>query len=483
MSLPVVAKFGLRGVVLVALGSAVLAGAQTVTVYQTNPDGVLPLSMQPSVTFSASGSASGTVVTVNPAIQYQQMDGFGAAMTDSSAYLIHSLPTSQRTALLNWFFSKSSGIGLDFIRQPMGATDFSAQGNFSYDDQPSGSTDVNLTDFSIAKDLTYTIPTLQEALAINPQIKVEMLPWSPPAWMKLSGTMNGGNFNDSYMPSLANYFVKAIQAYQAEGIPIYAVAAQNEPENSTTGYPSEAFSASEEGTFIGNYLGPALAKAGLSQKIFGYEHNWNDTTYPTLVLQNAAAYPYVAGTSWHCYDGAVTAQSEVAAAYPSKGTWFTECSGEITGTFSGDFQFGMENLIIGATRNSAKAVLEWNLALDLTSGPQNGGCVDCRGFVTINDLGVPAVVGYNVENYIYGHAAKFVVPGAYRIDSNSAAIGAGGIEDVAFQNPDGSIVLIVFNDGSVESLPASFTVDYAPNNSSFSYSLPGGAAATFLWTP
>jgi glucosylceramidase len=468
---------------LLILIATVAASAQTVTVYQTNPDGIAPLSQQPSVSFSASGTPSGNIVTINPAIQYQQMDGFGAAMTDSSAYLIHSLPPAQRTALLNWFFNSRSGIGLNFLRVPMGASDFSAQGNFSYDDQPSGSTDVNLTDFSIAKDLTYTIPTLQQAFAINPKIKVEMLPWSPPAWMKLSGTMNGGNFNDTYMPSLANYFVKAISAYQQQGIPIYAVAAQNEPENSNTSYPTETFSASEEGTFIGTYLGPALTSAGLSPKIFGYEHNWDDTTYPTSVLENTSAYPYLAGTSWHCYAGSVSAQSIVAEEYPGKGTWFTECSGELTGNFSGDFQFGMENLIIGATRNQARAVLEWNLALDLTAGPQNGGCADCRGFVTINDLGVPAVVSYNVENYIYGHASKFVVPGAYRIDSNSAAIGAGGIEDVAFQNPDGSIVLIVFNDGSTTSSPASFTVAWAPNNSSFSYTLPGGAAATFIWTP
>ncbi len=364
----------------------------------------------------------------------------------------------------------------------MGASDLSAQGNFSYDDQPSGSTDVNLTSFSIAKDLTYTVPTLQQALAINPQIKIEMLPWSPPAWMKLSGTMNGGNFNDSYMPSLANYFVKAVSAYKQQGIPVYAVAAQNEPENNNTNYPSETFSATEEGTFIGSYLGPALANAGLSTKIFGYEHNWGDTTYPIAILQNTAAYPYIAGTSWHCYAGDVSAQSVLAAAYPEKGNWFTECSGELTGTFSGDFQYGMENLIIGATRNYAKAVLEWNLALDATAGPQNGGCVDCRGFVTINDIGLPAVLLYNVENYIFGHASKFVKSGAYRIDSNSAAIGGGGIEDVAFQNPDGSIVLIVFNDGNIQSSPATFSVTYG-TSSNFSYSLPGGAAATFIWIP
>jgi glucosylceramidase len=152
---------------------------------------------------------------------------------------------------------------------------------------PSGQTDVNLTNFSISKDLTYTIPVLKEAFAVNPNIKVEMLPWSRPAWMKQSGTMNGGNFNDTYMPSPAQYFVKAIEAYQAQDIPVYAINPQDEPENSNSSYPTETFSATEEETFIASDLGPALASAGLTQKIFGYEHNWGDTTYPETLLADS----------------------------------------------------------------------------------------------------------------------------------------------------------------------------------------------------
>ena len=464
----------------VALVTAAPGIAQTVTVYQTNADQSLLLAQQPSVSFGSAANGTSTV-TITPSVTYQQMDGFGAAMTDSSAYLIYNkLTTAQQTSLMQWFFSSSSGIGLNFIRSPMGASDFSAQGNFSYDDMPSGQTDVNLANFSIAKDLTYTIPVLKKALAVNANIKVELLPWSPPAWMKTSGTMNGGNFNDNYYSSLAPYFVKAIQAYQAQGVPIYAIAAQNEPENSNGSYPTESFSASEEGTFIASYLGPALANASLSTKIFGYEHNWGDTTYPEAILSNSGAYPYVAGTSWHCYSGTPSAQTTVQTAYPNKGAWFTECSGETNGTFAGDLAWGMENLIIGATRNYAKSVIEWNIALDQNSGPTNGGCTNCRGFVTINDSASPATITYNVENYLYGHAAKFVVPGAYRVESNSAAAGAGGIEDVAFQNPNGSMVLIAFNDGTAS---ATFDVNWYPNNTNFSYTLPAGAVATFTWTP
>ncbi len=449
----------------------------SVTVYQTNADQSLLLAQQPSVSFGSSGTGS-TTITINPAVQYQQMDGFGASLTDSSSYLIdNKLTAVQQNTLLQSLFSRSNGIGLSFLRQPMGATDFSSQGNFSYDDVPSGQTDVNLANFSIADDLKYTIPVLKQVFAINSNINVEMLPWSPPAWMKTSGTMNGGNFNDSYFPSLAAYFVKAIQAYQAQGIPIYAIAAQNEPENSNSGYPTEAFSSSEEKSFIGSYLGPALQANNLNTKIFGYEHNWNDTTYPESILGDPTAGPYVAGTSWHCYAGSVSAQSTVQAAYSNKGAWFTECTGSVGSVFAGDLAWNMENLIIGTTRNWARSVSEWNLVLDQNSGPQNGGCANCRGFVTLNDSVSPSTLTYNVEYYAYGHAAKFVLPGAYRIQSNSASAGGGGIEDVAFQNPDDSIALIVLNDGG-----SSTTFNVSWDNESFTYTLPGGAVATFTWS-
>ncbi len=467
--------------VLASMATLASAGAQTVTVYETTADAKILLANQPSVSFGSSGGTS--TITVNPNTKYQQMDGFGASMTDSSAYLISTkLTAAQQSSLMTWFFNNSTGIGLDWLRQPMGASDYSAQGNFSYDDMPSGQTDVSLNNFSIAKDLTYTIPLLKQALAINPNIKVQLLPWSPPAWMKTSGTMNGGNFNDSYYTSLGQYFVKTIQAYQAQGVPIYAIAAQNEPENSA-GYPSESFSSGEEATFIGSYLGPALANAGLSPKILGYEHNWNDPSYPEAVLSNSAAYNAMAGTSWHGYTdpSGLPNQTAVQNAYPNKGQWFTEATGFGNGSFSGDLGWAMENLLIGSVRNYAKSVSEWNLALDQNYGPvNNANCTNCRGFVTINTSVSPATITYNVENYAYGHAAKFVTPGAYRVDSNSAAAGAKGVEDVAFQNPNGSMVLIAYNSGGSS---ATFNVNYAPNNTSFAYTLPGGAVATFTWTP
>jgi glucosylceramidase len=433
------------------------------------------LQAQPTVFFATGGSSSSIVVTVDATTQYQQMDGFGGSLTDSSAWLIwNKLSPSQQTTLMQQLFSPSAGIGISFLRQPMGATDFSASGNYSYDDMPSGQTDPNLTNFSIAHDATYIIPLLKQAFAANPNIKVVALPWSPPAWMKSTQTMNGGNMNIVYFPSLAQYFVDFVQAYQQQGIPIYAVSVQNEPLYSTTGYPSEYLAASDESTFIASNLGLALNTAGLGNiKIFAYEHNWDNTAYAESVLGSSAA-QYVAGSSFHCYAGDPSAQSTVETAFPAKDIWFTECSGITSSTFAGDLVWNAEHLLIGATRNWARSVSLWNLALDQNSGPKNGTCSNCRGVVTIDDSVSPANVTFNVEYYILGHLGKFVVPGAHRINSNT--FGAGSIEDVAFQNPDGSIVLLLLNSASNA---GTFTVNFT--GQSFNYTLPAGAVATFTW--
>ena len=466
----------------------------TVQIVETTGDRAMLLQAQPSVSFAKGGSSGGLVITVDTATQYQQMDGFGGSMTDSSAWLIwNKLSASQQTTLMQQLFSPSAGIGISFLRQPMGATDFSASGNYSYDDMPSGQTDPSLTKFSVTHDTAYIIPLVKRALSINPNMRVVALPWSPPAWMKTNGTlnggmsagtinagtmnvgnMNGGNMNPAYFPSLAQYFVDFVHAYQQQGIPIYALSVQNEPLYSTTGYPSEYLAANDESSFIATNLGPALNAAGLGNvKIFAYEHNWDNTAYPELVLGSSAA-RYLAGSSFHCYAADPGAQSTVKTAFPAMDIWFTECSGVTSTKFPSDLVWNAEHLLIGATRNWARSVSLWNLALDQNSGPRNGTCSNCRGVVTIDDSISPALVTFNVEYYILGHLGKFVVPGAHRIDSNT--FGAGSMEDVAFQNPDGSIVLLVLNSASNA---GTFTV--RSKGQSFNYTLPAGALATFSW--
>jgi len=461
------------------MAAAVLpAGAQNVQVFETDGDQSKLLTQRPGLTLSPglpAGSPAFTIAVDSGTI-YQQMDGVGASLTDSAGWVLwNDLTGSQRDALMQSLFDPNAGIGIGILRQPMGASDLSASGDYSYDDVPAGQSDPNLAQFSIAHDQTYLIPLLQQALSINPSLKVHALPWSPPAWMKTSGSMNGGNVATADFPSLAQYFTLFIDAYKQQGIPIYAVSMQNEPLYSTTGYPSAYVVAPDEANFIGNYLGPALAGAGLGGvKIFGYEHNWDQPDYPETLLADTTAYGYLAGSSFHCYAGDVSAQSQVKQAYPAKDIWFTECTGTVGSSFAGDLAWNAENLLIGATRNWARGVTLWNIALDQNSGPQNGGCTTCRGVVTVDASVSPAQITPNVEYYVLGHLGKFVQAGAYRIDSNT--YGSGSLEDVAFSNPDGSIVLLVLNAAS-----GSTTFAVTANGNSFTDTLPAGAVATYEW--
>ena len=438
-------------------------------------DQSLLLSAQSPVSFGTGGSPAAQLVSVDETVGYQILDGIGGSLTDSSAWVIQNdLDAAQRAALLQDLFGAAPGIGLSLLRQPMGSSDFAVNGNYSYDDVAAGQTDPLLNRFSVAHDAGYIIPMLQQALAINPAIKVMALPWSPPAWMKTSDTMNGGGLDPAYLPSLAQYFVRFLQAYQQSGIDVYAIAVQNEPLYSTGSYPTAMLDESVEADFIANELGPALQNNGLGAvKILGYEHNWDNSAYAESLLSSAAA-PFLAGTSFHCYGGDVSAQSAVHAAHPDKDIWFTECSGTVGSNFAGDLVWNTEKLLIGATRNWARGVSLWNLALDQNSGPTNGGCTTCRGIVTIDTRTTPATITRNVEYYALGQLARFAVPGARRIDSNS--FGSGGIEDVAFQNPDGSIVLLVLNPTL---MPQRFSVSW--HHTRFDYSLPAQTVATFEW--
>lgn len=450
------------------------ATAQTVQVLQTNGDKSLLLATQPSLAFGSTTS-NRTTITVNDATRYQTMDGFGAAFTDSSTYLIYNkLTSTQRSSLMTSLFSATSGAGISMMRLPMGATDFNLNGNYSYDDTSNCTPDASLTNFSIAHDTAYTVPVIQQALSLYPTMKIEALPWSPPAWMKTTCTMNGGGMNMSYLTSLANYFVKFLQGYKSYNIPITYAAVQNEPLNSTTSYPSESLAATDEANIIGNYLGPALQSNSLPTQIISYDHNWNNYSYPETVLSNSAAYANTVGSSFHCYSGTPSDQNYVQQAYPAKGIWFTECSGSVGSKFQNDLVWNEQNLFIGAVRDYAKSVLLWNLALDQNSGPQNGGCTGCRGVVTINDSTSPATIAYNVEYYVIGQSAKWVQQGAYRIDSNNPN---NSVIDVAFLNPDGTHVLVVCNTAS--STSATFQVAW--NGSGFTYTLPHQSVVTFKW--
>ncbi len=411
-------------------------------------------------------------VTVDEGEVFQEMDGFGASVTDSSAWLLYNRMTpAQRAVAMRRLFDPVTGIGLSYLRQPIGASDFALK-SYTYDDVPTGQTDPEMAHFSVRHDVPYILPVLREAVALNPRLKIMGSPWSAPAWMKSSGSLVDGTLNPSAYDAYVEYLRRFVQAYAAHGLTVDAITLQNEPDFVPSAYPGMLLSPDQEAVLV-QKLGPALGSAGLRTKIIGYDGNWGNTSYALELLGDARANPYLDGTAFHCYSGDPTAQSELHSVHPTKAIYLTECSGgEWSTDFASNLWWDVHTLVIGATRNWAKTVLKWNLALDQDHGPTNGGCANCRGVITIDRL--TGATTYNVEYYSLGHVSKFVQPGAHRIASTT--FGAGNLESVAFENPDGSKALIVLNGSS-----GTRTFAVAWRGRSFPYSLPAGVVATFNW--
>jgi glucosylceramidase len=468
----------------------------TARVWVTSADRAELMHERGTVAFGTRPSGELTI-TVDPSRTYQTVDGFGASITDSSAAVLYRLDPAARERAMRSLFDPVRGIGVSALRQPIGASDFTDEPHYTYDDMPAGQTDFALEHFSIAHDQAQILPLLRRAKALNPRLTVIATPWSPPAWMKTNDSLIGGRLKDDprIYAAYARYFVKFVQAYRAAGVPVDYLTVQNEPQNrQPNAYPGMDLPVAQEVKLIAA-VGPALRAAGLGTRILAYDHNWAthpgdiattppgedpETDYPYEVLDSPAA-RWVAGTAYHCYFGDPSAQTALHDAHPDKGIWFTECSGSHgpddppAKFFRDTLTFHARNITIGTTRNWAKTAITWNIALDADGGPHNGGCDTCTGLLTLEPDGS---VSTNAEYYTIGHLSKFVRPGAVRIASTSFGTTGwnGQIMDVAFRNPDGSTALVVHNENDD---PRTFAV--AVGGRSFDYTLPGGALATFTW--
>jgi glucosylceramidase len=446
---------------------------RTVAEWVTTGDQSRLLEREPDLRFNRVAiDSSVPVIDVDDTQRFQSVIGWGAAMTDASAYLIQKkLSASQHEALLQELFGRDPGIGLSFVRIPMGASDFS-RSHYSYDDRPAGESDSTLAHFSIDVDREEKIPTLKRALAINPQLKLMGSPWSVPGWMKTSGSLIKGTLLPQFYGAFAEYFRRWIEAYGAEGLPIFAITLQNEPHFEPENYPGMRLSPAQRAAVIGNYVGPLFAKHGIRAQIWDWDHNWDEPNSPLAVLGDSVARRYVSAVAWHCYGGDISAESDVHDKYPDKDTYFTECSGgEWAPVWADNLNWYVSKMVIGNARGWAKGVSLWNLALDEDHGPHLGGCGNCRGVVTINSTS--GAVTRNPEYYALGHASRFVRAGAVRIASSAPS----GLETVAFRNADDqSTALIVLN---TTTSPSQFAV--RAGAMSFNASLPAAAVATFTW--
>ncbi|MDT8912535.1 glycoside hydrolase family 30 beta sandwich domain-containing protein [Amycolatopsis sp. PS_44_ISF1] len=432
------------------------------------------LQKQAPIGFSAGTGTGQQTITVDDNTTYQQFEGGGASFTDTAAWLMNSsgaLSPSTRDSVMQKLFDPASGIGLSFVRNPIGASDL-ARSSYTFDDVPSGQTDATLAHFSIAHDQADVLPLTQQARRLNPQLKLMASPWSAPPWMKDNDSYNLGWVQSRYYNAYAQYFVKYLQAYKNAGVPVDYVSVQNEP-TCCDGYPSTNWNGSGLAYFTKNDLLPALHGAGLATKVLALDWNWDQyQSFAAPSLDDAAIRtdPNFGGLAWHGYGGDVGQQSTVHDRYPAVNAYSTEHSG---GTWIGNQQAEDMDNIVDYTRNWSRTVTKWSLAVDQNMGPHNGGCGTCTGFVTVhNGDSRSGQVDYTVEYYTMGHLTKFVKPGAVRIGSNDNST----VRNVAWKNPDGSKALIAYNSST-----GTQNVRVNWGGQSFTYPLPGHTSATFTW--
>ncbi|MER8027885.1 ricin-type beta-trefoil lectin domain protein [Streptomyces bauhiniae] len=456
------------------------AAGEPVTAWLTTTDDsagrhvVRGLEPQTPFAFSAGAGGGGENITVDENTRYQTFTGGGASFTDTAAWLMNSsgaLSQATRDATMRKLFSPTDGIGLSFLRNPMGASDLARSG-YTYDDVPAGQSDPSLAKFSLAHDLADVLPLTKQARQLNPDLTVMASPWTAPAWMKDSGSLNGGWLKAEDYGAYASYFVKYLQGYRDQGVPVSYVTAQNEP-TCCSGYPSMSWNASGLAYFTKSELLPKLQQAGLSTKVLAHDWNWDTyDAYAAQTVDDAAvrSHPNFGGIAWHGYGGDVTKQTAVHNQYPALDAFATEHSG---GTWIADQQREDLSDIINYTRNWAKSVTKWSLAVDQNMGPHNGGCGTCTGLVTVhNGDGRSGSVDYTVEYYDMGHLTKFVRPGAQRIASTASS----AVPNVAWRNPDGSKALIAYNGaGSAKQVTINWGAQHA------TYTLPARTSATFTW--
>jgi glucosylceramidase len=413
-------------------------------------------------------------VTVSPQQVFQPFLGVGAALTDSAAYVLtYYMTAAQRSALLNDLFS-ASGRNWQMLRVCMGSPDFrSEKVGYTYDD---GTPDPSLSRFSVARDTLFITPVIREILAINPAVKILATPWTPPAWMLASGSFESGGctFNDMYMASYAQYFVKFVQAYNSLGIPIWAVTAQNE----AVGGWFMALSQSQESSFIGSHLGPALAAAGLGHvKIFAMDDQWSHWQYGRAVYTSPISHPYTAGIAYHGYEGSPTVMS---------GSYGEQHQTEWRSLVSQSLDITMAGMaggyVAGGVSHWARSVILWNLALD-QNGEPNQHKPGRRGVVTVNNM--TGVVTRNPEYYALAQLAMFAQPGAHRCYSPSYGpayqvhkVYPSDIVTTALINRDGSVVLYVYNGADTAK---TFKIIDGRNNTGFTATMIPGELSTFIW--
>ena len=454
-----------------------------VTIYITTATRLQDFKQQ-ACDFSERQNMSPSTIRLDPATRFQTMDGFGASVTGSTCYNLMKMTAENRSKFLRETFSHTEGMGYSYIRIAIGCSDFSLS-EYTCCDNP------GIQNFALTSEETlYVIPVLKEILAINPTVKIMGSPWTCPRWMKVNNLVDrqpfnswtSGQLNPQYYADYAAYFVKWIQAFEAEDIKIYSVTPQNEPLN--RGNSASLFMGwQEQLDFVKNFMTPQFKNATLNAKIYLFDHNYNydgmvdQFEYPVKIYDADVDPEWVVGAAYHNYGGDKAELLKIHNLYPDRELVFTETS---IGTWNDGRNLekrlidDMREVALGTVNNWCRGVIVWNLMLDSERGPnRDGGCQTCYGAVDINKSNYSAITR-NSHYYIIGHLSVVVKPDAVRI-------GASGISDPgfyysAFENTDGSYAVVLLN--STEETKK-ITLDDGAHH--FSYDAPAKSVVSYRW--
>jgi glucosylceramidase len=386
---------------------------------------------------SASAASTPDTVTLDPTKKFQEVLGFGGAFTDAACYTFNRLDPAAREKVFHELFHPSE-MGLSVCRTCIGASDYSAT-VYSFDE---GDPDPDLKRFSIEHDRAYILPMLREARKANPDLFLFSSPWSPPGWMKSNGSMLGGSMRRKYMPAYANYFVKFLQGYEAEGVPVQAVTVQNEVDTDQDGrMPACIWPMEYEADFVRTQLGPAFERNGIKTKIWLIDHNYNLWGRAMGELETPDVRRYSNAIAWHGYLGRPEWIDRVHTAYPDCEMYWTEGGPDYTDPNYAKDWSKWSSTFTGVLRNWCRSITAWNLALDETGHP-NIGPFPCGGVLTINSKSQE--ISYSGQYWAFAHYSRFIRRGARRIDSQSLA---PDLDHAAFENPGGKRILVLTNTG------------------------------------
>ena len=419
------------------LQRAVSAGS--VQVIQTTQAGDL-LAAKPALAMGSDDGSSLPTLTVDTLTKYQTIVGFGGAFTEATAYNLDKVGPQKKGEILNAYFNPFTGSGYTLVRTQLESCDFSV-GKYSYDDTAN---DVTLKYFSLQHETKWMIPGLKAAMSVpGSNFLLFASPWSPPAWMKSNNNMlNGGTLKSNCADAWALCYVKYIQGMKDNGIPIWGLTIQNEPEATQT-WESCIYTPATERDFLKNNLGPTLWKNNLKNiNVMIWDHNKDHiVTWADGIYTDTAAEKYAWGTAFHWYtgdqfDNVATTHTK----YPAKHLIASEQADYLPmlnwGTAN---KFGHD--IIGDLNNWTEGWTEWNLVLDQNGLPRHDPNTGCESSVDI-DFSSNNTVHYNPSYYYVAHFSKFIRPGAVRVKNTNAV---PNLEATTFMNSNGRIVIVALN--------------------------------------